>query len=91
MIIYGATMSPFVRKALAFAAEKGIAVTSQQTGLGSVDLGCLAASPFRKMPALSDGDFTVADSSAIVQYLDAQTANPALIPTEAKARATTIW
>ena len=34
MIIYGATMSPFVRKALAFAAEKGIAVTSQQIGLG---------------------------------------------------------
>ena len=43
------------------------------------------------MPALSDGDFTLADSSAIVQYLDAQTANPALIPAEAKVRATTIW
>jgi glutathione S-transferase len=91
MIIYGASMSPFVRKALAFAAEKGVTVTTKPTGLGSTDPAFLAASPFRKIPALADGDFTLADSSAIVQYLDAQHAEPALIPHEAKARATTIW
>ena len=30
MIIYGSTMSPFVRKALAFAAEAGLAFDYQQ-------------------------------------------------------------
>lgn len=91
MIIYGSTMSPFVRKVLAFAAEKSIPLTLKQLGLGSTDPDFLAASPFRKIPALRDGDFTLADSSAIVQYLEAVQPAPALIPTEAKARAMTIW
>nr|WP_310524915.1 glutathione S-transferase family protein [Polymorphobacter sp.] len=89
--IYGATMSPFVRKVLAVASEKGIAVESRQIGLGSNDPDFLAASPFRKIPALRDGDFTVSDSSAIVQYFEAICPDPSLIPVEAKARARTIW
>ena len=38
MIVYGSSMSPFVRKVLAFAAEKGIAVESKPVGLGSEDV-----------------------------------------------------
>ena len=91
MIIYGATMSPFVRKVLAFAAEKRVDVESIQIGLGSTDPDFLAASPFRKIPALRDGDFTLADSSAIVHYIEALHPDPALIPTDAKARAKAIW
>ncbi len=91
MIIFGATMSPFVRKALAFAAEKGVEVTSKPVGLGSNNPEFRAASPFGKIPALSDGDFTLADSSAIVHYLEALHPDPALIPVTPQARATTIW
>lgn len=91
MIIYGATLSPFVRKVLAFAAEKRIAVESKQVGLGSVDPEFLAASPFRKIPALRDDDFTLADSSAIVHYLEALHPEPSLIPTAPKARAKAVW
>jgi glutathione S-transferase len=91
MIVYGSSMSPFVRKVLAFAAEKGIEVETKPLGLGSDDPDFRAASPFGKIPAFSDGDFGISDSSAIVTYLDALKPEPALIPTEPKARARTIW
>ncbi len=91
MILYGSSISPFVRKVLAFAAEKGIELESKPLGLGSDDPDFLAASPFRKIPALQDGDFKVSDSSAIIHYLEALRPDPALIPAEPQARARTIW
>ena len=91
MIVYGSSLSPFVRKVLAFAAEKGIEVENKVLPLGSDDPGFLAASPFRKIPAFEDGDFRIADSSAIIAYLEAVKPEPNLIPAEPKARARTIW
>lgn len=91
MIVYGSGMSPFVRKVLAAASEKGLAVEHKPVGLGSPNPDFAAASPFRKMPALRDGDFMVSDSSAIVHYFEAIRPEPALIPSDARARATTIW
>jgi glutathione S-transferase len=91
MIVYGSSLSPFVRKVLAFAAEKGIELELKPSGLGNKDPEFLAASPFGKMPGFRDGDFGISDSSAIVAYLEAVKPEPNLIPTEAKARARTIW
>lgn len=91
MIVYGSSLSPFVRKVLAFAAEKGIEVELKPSGLGNKDPEFLAASPFGKMPGLRDGDFGISDSSAIVAYMEAVKPEPNLIPTEPKARARTIW
>jgi glutathione S-transferase len=91
MIVFGSSISPYVRKVLAFAAEKGIEVESKPVGLGSQDPEFLAASPFRKIPALQDGEFSISDSSAIIAYLDALKADPELIPTEPRARARTVW
>ena len=90
MIVYGSSLSPFVRKVLAFAAEKGVAVELQAMPR---DPGpdFAVASPFRKMPGFRDGDFAISDSSAIVAYLEAKHPTPALIPDEAKARARTVW
>src|SRR3954470_2945973 len=91
MIVYGASLSPFVRKVLAFGAEKGLELEHRPLGLGSDDPGFIEASPFRKIPAFRDGDFTICDSSAIIHYLDAKYPQPALIPAEPEARARTIW
>lgn len=91
MIVYGSSLSPFVRKVLVFAAEKGIEVESKQVGLGSEDPEFREASPFGKIPGFRDGDFAISDSSAIVAYLDSIRPDPNLVPTEPKARARTVW
>jgi glutathione S-transferase len=91
MLIYGSSISPFVRKVLAFAAEKGIEVELKPSGLGNKDPEFIEASPFGKMPALRDGDFAISDSSAIVAYMEALKPEPNLIPTDPRARARTIW
>jgi glutathione S-transferase len=91
MIVYGASLSPFVRKVLAYGGEKGLELEHKPVGIGSDDPGFLASSPFRKMPGFSDGDFAISDSSAIIHYLEAKYPEPALIPAEPEARARTIW
>ena len=91
MIVYGSSLSPYVRKALAFAAEKGIELDVEPTGFPNHSAEYLEASPFRKMPALRDGDFTLADSSAIIHYLEARHPQPALIPADPQQRGKTIW
>ena len=91
MILYGSTLSPFVRKVMVFAGEKGLELELRPTGLPNPEPEFCAASPFRKMPALVDGDYGLSDSSAIVHYLEAKHPEPALIPAEAKARGRTIW
>jgi glutathione S-transferase len=91
MILYGAPVSPFVRKVLAFAAEKGVALELVPVGLGDQNPDFLACSPFRKMPGFSDGDFRISDSTAIVTYIDAKHPEVALIPAEPENRARAIW
>ena len=91
MIIYGSTLSPFVRKVVAFCAEKGIEPELKFAGMGRGGPEFDAASPFRKMPAMLDDGFALADSSAIVHYVEAKHPTPDLIPTDPKARGRTIW
>ena len=93
MILYGSSLSPYVRKVLAYAGEKGIDLDLQPTGAGPglPNAQFLEASPFRKMPAFRDGDYTLADSSAIIHYLEAIHPDPALIPADPKLRGKTIW
>ena len=86
MILYGSTMSPFVRKVAAYAAEKGIEIELKPTGFADPDPEFRAASPFKKMPALVDGDYRLADSSAIIHYLEAKYPEPELIPADPRER-----
>jgi glutathione S-transferase len=91
MIVYGSSLSPFVRKTLAYVAEKGLKVDLKPIGLGNTDPDFVACSPFRKMPAFRDGDFAISDSSAIITYLETKFPEPVMVPTEAKSRARAIW
>ncbi len=91
MLIYGALLSPFVRKVCIIAAEKGIAWQVKPTNPGGADPEFIAASPFRKIPAIRDGDFTLSDSSAIFAYIEARHPTPALLPTDPQARGKAVW
>jgi glutathione S-transferase len=91
MIVYGSSLSPFVRKTLVYAAEKGIEVEVKPIALASSDTGFLACSPFRKMPGFRDGDFAISDSTAIITYLETKFPDPIMLPKEAKSRARTVW
>lgn len=91
MIVFGSTLSPYVRKVMVFGAEKGLELELRPAGMGHGGPEFAAASPFGKMPGFQDGDFRIADSSAIVAYLEAKYPEPNLIPVEPRARAQTIW
>lgn len=91
MILYGSSFSPFVRKVMVYAAERGIALQVENIGLGSTDENFLRASPFKKIPGFTDGDFAISDSSAIIAYLDAKFPDGALIPSDPEGRARVTW
>jgi glutathione S-transferase len=91
MKLYGALISPFVRKVAVVLAEKGIDYVPARGGPGSTDPEFLAVSPFAKIPVLDDDGYILPDSTAIVAYLDARYPEPALIPAEAQARGRAIW
>lgn len=91
MKLYGALLSPFVRKVAVVLGEKGVDYTPARGGPGVTDAEFLAVSPFAKIPAINDDGFTLADSSAIVHYLEAKYPSPSLIPSDPQARGQAVW
>src|SRR3546814_15965223 len=91
MIIYGSVVSPFVRKLLAYLGEKGIEFELKGVGIGDPDPGFRAASPLGKMPAMDDGGFLLADSSAIIQYVEANYTEPVPTPADPEERGRQLW
>ncbi len=91
MKLYGTSLSPFVRKVLVVLAEKGIEAKHVPLRFHDPDPRFRAASPFGKIPALEDEEFRLADSSAIIHYLERTHPAPALLPTDAKDLGRAIW
>jgi glutathione S-transferase len=91
MILYGSSLSPYVRKVLGYAGEKGIELEVKPTAPGDPNPDFRAASPFGKMPGFRDGDYALSDSSAIIHYLEAKYPEPALIPADPQLRGKCIW
>lgn len=91
MKLYGFPLSPFVRKVLVVAQEKGVEVEVVPVNPMQPDDEFRAASPYCKIPAIDDGGFKLADSSAIAVYLEAKYPEPALLPSDPQARAKAVW
>jgi glutathione S-transferase len=91
MKLYGVSLSPYVRKVLIFAAEKGIELELKPIALGQPDPEFREISPFGKMPGFADGNFKISDSTAIVTYLEAKYPEPALFPADPAERARAVW
>jgi len=91
MKLYGAMLSPFVRKVAVVLTEKGISFDLARGGPGSSDPEFLACSPLGKIPAIDDDGFQLADSTAIAMYLDAQYPEPRLIADDAKLRGKAVF
>ncbi len=89
--LYGANVSPFVRKVRVYLAEKGIAHDYVPINPFSPPEGYRKISPLGKIPAWKDGDKTLADSSVICIYLERTHPTPALYPADDYDYARAIW
>ncbi len=78
--IYGASLSPFVRKVRVVLAEKGIDYTLEQVNIFNPPEWFEEISPLKRIPVLREDDVTLPDSSAICGYLERRTPSPALFP-----------
>ena len=71
LIVYGAPLSPFVRKVRLFLLEKDLPYQLEIIlPFGKQPDWYRALNPLGRIPALKDGDFSLADSSVICQYLE---------------------
>jgi len=70
MKLYGASQSPFVRKAHIVLEEKGIPYETENLIPVLKTPELLALHPMGKIPVLRDGEVVVPDSSVICAYLE---------------------
>ena len=70
--LYGASLSPYVRKVRVAMAEKGLTYEHIQIDPARRPEDYYDISPFGRIPALRDGDHVLADSGVICTYLEAK-------------------
>ncbi len=98
LILYGAPLSPFVRKAEVVLREKGIPFESESVNILPMPDWFKAISPARRIPVLRDTSIgtegragTLPDSSAICAFLEQKQPDPPLYPREPFAHGRAIW
>ena len=89
--VFGAPLSPFVRKVRVALAEKNLPYELKPVFPGSDDAEFRALSPLGKIPAFKDDQVGLADSSVICAYLEKRYPTPALLPADPAAYATVLW
>ena len=95
LIVYGGSISPFVRKVRVVLGEKGAEYTLENVNPFAPPPEFAQISPLKRIPVLRDTDLpepnTLPDSSVICDYLEHKYPNPPLYPKEAFARARALW
>ena len=98
LILYGAPLSPFVRKADATLREKGLEFELQSVNIMPMPDWFKEISPARRIPVLRDTSIgaegtlgTIPDSSAICAYLERLVPEPAVYPSDPYAYGRAIW
>jgi len=84
--LYHYPLSPFSRKVRLSLAEKKIEVELVEEKFWEQDADFLRRNPAGKVPVLKLGNRTMADSTAICEYLEDSHPTPPLLPQNAEAR-----
>ncbi len=87
MKLIGVPLSPFVRKVAVVLTIKELDFQREDTMPGDTSPGFRKLSPLGKIPVLVDGDFSVADSSAICEYLEEKYPQHPVLPEGPEQRA----
>lgn len=91
-ILYGAPGSVFVRKPRILLQEKNIDFIAQPVNpMLEVSEEFKAMSPLGKIPVFKDGDYVIADSSAICAYIDRKYPSPSFYPEDPESFGETLW
>ncbi|MCW1427878.1 glutathione S-transferase family protein [Novosphingobium sp. JCM 18896] len=91
MQVFGGLPSPYVRKVALVLEEKGLPWNLKLLSPGSEDAEFRLASPFGKIPAFIDDDYRLADSTAIVTYIEAQYPEKPMLPADPRMRGRAMW
>lgn len=98
LILYGAPLSPFVRKADALLREKGVEFELESVNIMPMPDWFKEISPARRIPVLRDTDIgkegtlgTIPDSSAICAYIERKHPEPAFYPSDPYEYGRAVW
>ena len=91
LTVYGAGISPFVRKVRAFLMEKGLEYAHEPVTPFNPPPDFRKISPLGKIPAFRDGDRTLCDSSIICAYVERRFPAPPLYPKDDYEYARALW
>jgi glutathione S-transferase len=92
IILYGVPLSPYVRKVRVCLAHKKLDYKLEIISPFNQPDWFLELNPLGRIPALKDGELSLADSSVICQYLDEKHPNlPPLLGNTAEQRAAVRW
>ena len=90
-LVYGGTVSPYVRKVRVALAYKGVEFEDvEQTPFGAPS-EFRELSPLSKIPVWKEGDFVLPDSSVILSYIEQRYPEPPLLPADPQPRARALW
>ena len=92
LTLYGAPLSPFVRKVRLYLLESGLEYQLEMVLPFGQPAWYYELNPLGRIPALKDGDFSLADSSVICHYLNDKYPDTAgLLGSGAERRAKVNW